>query len=94
MPLHFESYEIHTAGVVVSSYTEKHSHWQAASSLDDWLKKNNVSGIYDIDTRQLTQIIREKVISSLSFFKSTLFLMETTGNDAGKDCCRYRTSIL
>ncbi|KAK4523440.1 hypothetical protein GAYE_PCTG60G1336 [Galdieria yellowstonensis] len=60
MPLHFESYEIHTAGVVVSSYTEKHSHWQAASSLDDWLKKNNVSGIYDIDTRQLTQIIREK----------------------------------
>ncbi|GJQ12340.1 hypothetical protein GpartN1_g4131.t1 [Galdieria partita] len=60
IPLYFESYEIHTAGVVVSSFTEKYSHWQADCSFDLWLKRNNVSGIYDIDTRQLTQIIREK----------------------------------
>ncbi|GJD08855.1 Protein PYR1-3, partial [Galdieria sulphuraria] len=76
IPLYFESYEIHTAGVVVSSFTEKHSHWKAESSFDSWLKRNNVSGIYDIDTRQLTQIIREKgtmlakivVDSELSFY--------------------------
>lgn len=67
IPLYFESYQVHAAGVVVSSITEKHSHWQANSSVDEWLKQNNVSGIYDIDTRQLTQIIREKVISAVLF---------------------------
>eukprot|EP00871_Galdieria_phlegrea_P003619 jgi/Galph1/4258/GphlegSOOS_G2929.1 len=60
IPLYFESYQIHTAGVIVSSVCERFSHWQAATSLENWLVKNHVPGVFDIDTRQLTQIIREK----------------------------------
>ncbi|MCJ7819821.1 MAG: glutamine-hydrolyzing carbamoyl-phosphate synthase small subunit, partial [Bacteroidales bacterium] len=36
------------------------SHWNAIQSLDEWLKKSNVPGIYGIDTRALTKRIREK----------------------------------
>lgn len=55
----FESDNIHIKGMVVSEYSEKFSHWDATKSLSDWLKINNVPGISGIDTRKLTQKIRE-----------------------------------
>jgi carbamoyl-phosphate synthase/aspartate carbamoyltransferase len=59
LPTYFESREIHIAGLVVSSYSWEHSHWAAHKSLADWLKANNVPGIYGVDTRALTMKIRE-----------------------------------
>lgn len=56
----FESEKIHVKGVVVSEYSEKHSHWQAKKSLSDWLKEYNLPGITGIDTRALTKILRTK----------------------------------
>ncbi len=56
----FESYGMHITGLIVSDYTEEFSHWNAKKSLGDWLKENNVPGIYGIDTRELTKILREK----------------------------------
>jgi carbamoyl-phosphate synthase small subunit len=56
----YESYSMHISGLIVSDYTEDFSHWNAKSSLGDWLKKNDVPGIYGIDTRELTKILREK----------------------------------
>lgn len=55
---HFESPKIHTSAIIVSEYSENYSHWQAALSLSDWLKQNNVPGITGIDTRALTQHLR------------------------------------
>jgi len=57
---HFESYKIHIQGLVVSDYSFNYSHWNAKKSLAEWLKENNVPGIFDIDTRELTKKIREK----------------------------------
>jgi carbamoyl-phosphate synthase small subunit len=37
-----------------------HSNWRAKEDLASYLKKNNVVGIADIDTRKLTRILREK----------------------------------
>ena len=54
-----ESEKIHTAGIVVSDYSFIHSHWNAEKSLDSWLKENNVPGIYGIDTRAVTKVLRE-----------------------------------
>jgi carbamoyl-phosphate synthase small subunit len=51
---------IKITAVVVSEYSETNNHWQAVQSLSDWLKKYNVPGITGIDTRALTQKIREK----------------------------------
>ena len=61
VPAHFESAEIHIAGLVVASYCgEDFSHYLANSSLGDWLKEQNVPAICGVDTRALTKRIREK----------------------------------
>jgi carbamoyl-phosphate synthase small subunit len=56
----FESYALHITGLIISDYTEEYSHWNANKSLGDWLKEFKIPGIYGIDTRELTKILREK----------------------------------
>lgn len=56
---HFESYAIHISGLIICDYTEEYSHWNAKKSLGNWLKEYKVPGIYGIDTRQMTKILRE-----------------------------------
>ena len=57
---HFESDRLHIKGLIVSDYSFEYSHWNADRSLGDWLISNQIPGIYGIDTRQLTKILREK----------------------------------
>ncbi len=56
----FEADKIHIKALVVSDYSFEYSHWNAEKSLDEWLKEHNVPGIYGVDTRQITKIIREQ----------------------------------
>ncbi len=56
----FESEKIHVSGIVVSTYSFEYSHWNGKQTLSDWLIENKVPGIYGIDTRELTKILREK----------------------------------
>jgi carbamoyl-phosphate synthase small subunit len=56
----FESHKIHITALVVSDYSFEHSHWNAKKSLSDWLIENKIPGIYGVDTRSLTKILREK----------------------------------
>jgi carbamoyl-phosphate synthase/aspartate carbamoyltransferase len=61
LPAHFESSQIHIAGLVVASYCgEDYSHFLATSSLGTWLKEQGVPAMYGVDTRALTKRIREK----------------------------------
>lgn len=60
LPDFFESEKIQVTALIVSDYSEKYSHWSAARSLGDWLKEFGIPGLYGIDTRALTKIIREK----------------------------------
>ena len=55
----YESNQIHISGFIVSDYSFDYSHWNAKLSLADWLKQQKVPGIYGIDTRALTKILRE-----------------------------------
>lgn len=57
---YFESEHIHITGLIISDYSSKFNHWNAAMSLGDWLKEEKVPGLFGIDTRRLTKIIREK----------------------------------
>jgi carbamoyl-phosphate synthase small subunit len=57
---YFESDRIHITALIISDYSEKHHHWNATMSLAEWLKQENIPGLFDIDTRMLTKIIREK----------------------------------
>ncbi len=60
VPLFYESDEIHISGLIISDYSFEYSHWNAENSLREWLIKEEVPGIFDIDTRALTKILREK----------------------------------
>lgn len=59
IPLFMESNRIHASALIVAHYSEHHSHWNAAMSLAQWLKNEQVPGITDIDTRELTKVLRE-----------------------------------
>ncbi|KYK60651.1 aspartate carbamoyltransferase catalytic subunit [Drechmeria coniospora] len=61
LPAHFESSQIHVAGLVAASYCgEDYSHFLATSSLGTWLKEQGVPAMYGVDTRCLTKKIRQK----------------------------------
>ncbi len=55
-----ESKQVYARGLVVRHLSKIHSNWQAQSSLDDFLKKHNIVGISDVDTRAITRHIRDK----------------------------------
>jgi carbamoyl-phosphate synthase small subunit len=56
----FESNKLHIKGLIISDYSFEFSHWNAQKSLSEWLKEYEVPGLFDIDTRALTKILREK----------------------------------
>ncbi len=57
---YMESDHIYASAVIVSEYSGDYSHWNAAESLSDWLKREKVPGIMGIDTRALTRRLREQ----------------------------------
>jgi carbamoyl-phosphate synthase small subunit len=59
-PEDLESNSIHAAGLVIRDLPLLHSNWRATESLPEFLKRGGVVAIADIDTRQLTRILREK----------------------------------
>lgn len=48
------------AGLIVRDCPRRPSNWRAEESLPDYLARNNIVAISDIDTRRLTRILREK----------------------------------
>lgn len=56
---HFESERIQVTGLVLSTYADEYSHWNAKKSLAEWMQEFDIPGIYGIDTRALTKRLRE-----------------------------------
>ena len=56
----FESERIWVQGVVVSSDIHTPSHYESVQTISSWLASHNIPGIAHVDTRALTQKIREK----------------------------------
>ena len=54
-----ESEKCNFRGVVARNYTKMPSNFRCEISVDDYLKKQNVIGICGVDTRELTQILRD-----------------------------------
>ena len=55
-----ESDKIWTKGVVINSEITSPSNYRSFQNLDAWLKKNKIVGITGLDTRSLTNFIRDK----------------------------------
>ncbi len=56
----YESEKIQATALIISDFSFEYSHWNAVKSLSDWLKENEVPGIFGVDTRELTKLVREK----------------------------------
>ncbi|MHB1401545.1 MAG: glutamine-hydrolyzing carbamoyl-phosphate synthase small subunit [Thiobacillus sp.] len=67
-----EADRIHAAGLVVRDVPRRYSNFRAGSSLPDYLKRQNIVAIADIDTRRLTRILREKGAQSGCIMAGTL----------------------
>ena len=59
LPKFMESERIHVKALIVADYSEQYSHWNAKESLASWLKREKIPAITGIDTRRLTQVLRE-----------------------------------
>jgi carbamoyl-phosphate synthase small subunit len=55
-----ESEKIYLEGLIVREYFEFYSNYRAKASLGEFLNKNRKIGLFGIDTRKLTKILREK----------------------------------
>ena len=55
-----ESDKIWTKGIILNSEITSPSNYRALKNLDIWLKKNKIVGITGLDTRSLTNFIRDK----------------------------------
>lgn len=54
-----ESTKSYVSAYIVREYCKEPSNFRCGKTLDDYLKDNNIIGVYDVDTREITKIIRE-----------------------------------
>lgn len=59
-----ESDSVYAAGLIIRDLPLLASNFRSNDSLDNYLKKNNVVAIAEIDTRRLTRILREKGVQA------------------------------
>jgi carbamoyl-phosphate synthase small subunit len=57
---YFESDDIKVMGFIVHELCRNPYHWASQRTLDQWLKDEDVPGIFGIDTRKLTKKLRVK----------------------------------
>ncbi len=55
-----ESEHIHASGVIVNHLCKKPSNWRSKKTLDIFLEENDCIGISEVNTRLITEIIRDK----------------------------------
>jgi len=55
-----ESAQPMAAGLIIRDCPRRHSNWRSTESLPEYLTRNQLVAISDIDTRRLTRILREK----------------------------------
>jgi carbamoyl-phosphate synthase small subunit len=55
-----ESDAVYAAGLVIRDMPVRHSSYRASESLPEFLRREGVVAISDLDTRRLTRLIREK----------------------------------
>ena len=55
-----EAARVHVAGLAVRDLPVMHSNFRSESGLQQYLEKNRVVAVADLDTRKLTRLLREK----------------------------------
>ena len=81
-----ESDKIWTKGVIINTEITEPSNYRSLKHLDEWLKKNKIVGIAGVDTRNLTNTIRDKGApkGTISFSKKGKFDIKNLLNKTQK----------
>ena len=82
----FESDKIWTKGVIFNSEITSPSNYRSFQHLDTWLKKNKIIGITGLDTRSLTNFIRDNGApkGTIAFSKNGKFNIKKLTNSTIK----------
>ena len=75
---------IHVKALVILDYSYEPSHYSCVRTLGDWLSSQGIPGIYGVDTRAITKIIRQH----LAFWEKNRGVWEVGGWNV-KACCRF-----
>ena len=72
-----ESDKVQVSGFIFKEETTYPSNWRSEGSISDYLIRNNITGIKNVDTRAIVSHIREKgvmngIISSIDYNKTSL----------------------
>jgi carbamoyl-phosphate synthase small subunit len=81
-----ESGKIWTKGVIINTEITHPSNYRSLKHLDEWLKINKITGITGIDTRNLTNVIRDDGApkGTISFLKKGKFNIKKILNKTQK----------
>jgi carbamoyl-phosphate synthase small subunit len=81
-----ESDKIWTKGIIINSEITNPSNYRSLKNLDQWLKKNKIVGITGLDTRSLTNFIRDKGApkGTIAFSKNDSFNIKQLTNSTIK----------
>ena len=81
-----ESDKIWTKGIILNSEITDPSNYRSLKNLDQWLKKNKIVGIMGLDTRSLTNFIRDKGApkGTISFSRHNNFNIKKLTNSTVK----------
>jgi len=63
-----ESYKIHLEGFVVREKSKIYSNWRAEKSLDQIFNEHGITGIEGVDTRKITELLRDKGAQKAGIF--------------------------
>jgi len=82
----YESDKIWTRGIILNSEISNPSNYRSLKHLDVWLKQNKIVGIAGLDTRSLTNFIRDKGAprGTISFSKKGKFNINKLKNLSNK----------
>ena len=83
-----ESDKIWTKGIILNSEITGPSNYRSLKNLDQWLKTNKIVGITGLDTRSLTNFIRDKGApkGTIAFSKKNTFNIKQLTNSTVKWC--------
>ena len=92
-----ESDKVQVSGFILKEETIYPSNWRSQGSISDYLIKNNITGIKNVDTRAIVSHIRDKgamngIISSIDHNKTSLLKkLETAPSMDGLDLVKEVT---
>lgn len=86
-----ESKKPYLSGYIVREYCEAPSNFRCEEKIDDYLREQNVVGVYGIDTRELTKTVREAGVMNAVISSRPVADVAAIGQYVIRDAVRHAT---